>query len=344
MKMRSAFNILSALIGVVMLIVSCHREDIPYNDIQEEGVTPISFSAINASLDTKGEEGGSVTSPAISTFRVWASRTYGPSTNLSTNNQVFGLNGTDVTYNNNVWAYSPVRYWQTGSFNFIAASHTTATTSSYTGLLTDNVLVLNFTSPGWNLSTTPADLILATATATGDTQLSNPTNVSLAFTHQLSKVKFRAKNVDSRDVSISITGISIKGNHKTATVMTYTMSSTPAVSWEYADDTSTSQNINLKLESGKEAISLSKTAYVDLTPDVLMFPETCTLEVTVDYSVTINGKSGNDSKSATISTAWSPGKIYEYQINFTSDHITFAEPTVTDWIAGGSVTDNDIPF
>ena len=76
-----------------------------------------------------------------------------------------------------------------------------------------------------------------------------------------------------------------------------------------------------------------------------MFSENCDLEVTVNFDVTINGKTASESKSATIlSTAWQGGKIYEYQINLTSDNITFVVHTVTDWVKVGSVTDNDIPF
>ena len=343
--MKNIHIILSILLGAMIGLTSCHREDIPYNDIPEESAIPISFSTIHASLDTKADD-GEATTPAISAFHVWASRKYGSSSNQSTNNLVFGQYGDDVTYSNNAWVYSPVRYWQTGSYNFIAASHTTEITTSFTGsLTTDNDLVLNFDSPGWNLSSTPADLILATATATGDTQLSNPTNVQFSFDHQLSKVKFSAKNVDTRDASISVTGVTVKGNHHNATRMTYTMSSTPSRSWSFADNGNVTQTLPLQVEGENTAILLNKTTPVGLTTDVLMFSENCDLEVTVNFDVTINGKTASESKSATIlSTAWQGGKIYEYQINLTSDNITFVVHTVTDWVKVGSVTDNDIPF
>ena len=341
--MKNIHIILSILLGAMIGLTSCHREDIPYNDIPEESAIPISFSTIHASLDTKADD-GEATTPAISAFHVWASRKYGSSSNQSTNNQVFGQYGDDVTYSNNAWVYSPVRYWQTGSYNFIAASHTTEVTTNFTGSLTDNVLVLDFAS-GWELSSTPADLILATATATGDTQLSDPTNVQFSFDHQLSKVKFSAKNVDPRDASISITGVTVKGNHHKATSLTYTISSTPSRTWSFADNGNVAQTLPLQVEGENTAILLNKTTHVGLTTDVLMFSENCDLEVTVNFEVTINGQTDNDSKSATIpSTAWQGGKIYEYQINLTSDNITFVVPTVRDWVTVGSVTDNDIPF
>lgn len=332
------------LLGAMIAIASCQREDVPHNGTPEENGTPISFSAIHASLDTKGDDGGAedgsatgTATPEISSFHVWASRTFGQTGSPTTDNTIFS--GEEVTYNSGVWQYSPVRYWQTGSYQFVAVSQMTDTKTSYTGSLTNSSLNLSFTSPGWNLSTTPADLIVASATASGQTQRNNNTEVAFSFNHQLAMVKFTAKNTDPRDATISIKSISIKGNKTTASGMTYFASSTPTTTWTFSDVTPI-QQLQMQFDEGKTAITLAKDSKTTLTSELMVFPQGCTLEIEILYDVVANGgTSSNNSKSATKTVSWDAGKIYEYNINVTSDHISFVEePTVVDW---GTTTSAD---
>lgn len=322
----------------MIALASCQREDVPHNEALEENGTPISFSAIHASLNTKANEGetsedGSetgATTPEISSFHVWASRTYGETANPTTDNSIFS--GNEVRYDNGVWKYSPVRYWQTGNYRFVAVSQTTETKASYTGSITNSSLNLSFTSPGWNLSSTPADLIAASATASGETQRNNNTEVAFTFDHQLAMVKFTAKNTDPRDATISIKSISIKGNKTTASSMTYFASSTPTTTWTFSDATPV-QQLSLQFGDGKTAITLAKDSKTTLTSEFMVFPQGCTLEIELSYDVVENGgTASNNTKSATKAVSWEGGKIYEYNINVTSDHISFVkEPTVVDW-------------
>lgn len=117
--MKNKHIILTTLLGTMIALASCQREDVPHNEALEENGTPISFSAIHASLNTKGDDSGSkagTTTPEISSFHVWASRN-------ESSNDIFGTHGTTVTAGNNgLWIYSPVRYWQTGTYNFAAIS------------------------------------------------------------------------------------------------------------------------------------------------------------------------------------------------------------------------------
>ena len=332
--MKNRYIILATLLGAMIALTSCHREDVPYNEIPEEYSFPISFSAIQASLDVKsGEDDGAITNdgastPEINEFRVWSSRTYGPSGDNTTDCQIFGLNGSLVTYSDGAWKYSPVRYWQTGEYKFVAVSYLSEAECAYNGTMRNTGLDINFTSP-WNLSTTPADLILAPATVSGDSQRNNNANVAFTFDHQLAKVKFSAKNNDSREPSITITGVKISGNSKIASSMTYNPTSRSAT-WALSNTDGWSISIT--------PVDLKTDEFEDITDYVLVFPENLqadnrsfTVEITFNEILGGVTTTGNV-KSATIKPTWAAGYKYDYNITLTSDHLTFSEPTVTEWV------------
>lgn len=335
--MKNIQIILTTLLGAMIALASCHREELPHNEAPEEIGAPISFSTIQASFDTKGvdgenneDEGAESTTPKITSFHVWASRTYGETDNPTMDNSIF--TGNEVSYVNGVWKYSPVRYWQTGNYRFVAVSQMTETKTSYTGFITNTSLNLSFTSPGWNVISTPADLIVASATASGETQRNNNSEVAFSFDHQLAMVKFTAKNAETRNATISIKSIAITGNKTTASGMTYTASSTPTTAWAFSEATPV-QQLQLIFAEGETAITLAKDSETTLTSDLMVFPQDCTLEIKISYDVVGNGgTASNNTKSATQKVSWKGGKIYKYNINVTSDHISFVEePTVVDW-------------
>ena len=335
--MKNIYIILTTFLGAMIALTSCQREDVPHNESPEEIGAPISFSTIQASFDTKGvdgendeDEGTESTTPKITSFHVWASRTYGETGNPTTVNSIFS--GDEVRYDNGVWKYSPVRYWQRGNYQFVAVSQMTDTKTSYTGSITNSSLNLSFTSPGWNVISTPADLILASVTSSGETQRNNNTAVAFSFDHQLAMVRFTAKNAETRNATIYIKSIAITGNKTIASGLTYSASSTPTTAWGFSETTPV-QQLQLQFAEGETAITLDKDSQTTLTSDLMVFPQDCTLEIQITYDVVGNGgTASNNSKSAVKTVSWKGGKIYEYNINVTSDHISFVEePTVVDW-------------
>ena len=324
----------------MIALASCHREEVPYHELQEDNSWPISFSTIHASLDVKsGEDNGAnagTTTPVINKFMVWASRIYSGS--QTPDYQIFGHNGSTVNYSDGIWVYSPVRYWQTGEYKFVAVSYMSETTNEYIGTMTSSGLNVNFTTP-WNLSTTHADLILASATASGESQRNNNANVAFTFDHQLAKVKFSAKNNDSREPAITITGIKISGNSKVASAMVYNPSS-KSTTWALSNTDGWAIGIT--------PVVLETDKFKDITDYVLVFPENLqannrALTVEITFNETLGGVSTTGNvKSATINPNWAAGYKYDYSITLTSDHLTFSEPTVTQWEDAGSVTDSEI--
>ena len=97
------------------MLVSCHREENLTKGTQSEYGYPIEFSGISGSIETRAD--GDQIPPLpddFTDFRVWAE--------LDDDPDVFGANGTKVSTSNKgqTWAYSPVRYWKDGTYNFYA--------------------------------------------------------------------------------------------------------------------------------------------------------------------------------------------------------------------------------
>lgn len=332
--MKNILNILSTLFGAVIVFASCHREDIPCNT-PEESVYPITFSAVTAYLDTKSPETKDETIARIKAdgFHVWGSR--------DNDSNVFTCDGIDVTYvagtdgTSGLWQYSPVRYWASGDYTFYAVSPKNFVSTG--GFETDGSFKLNF-GDGWDLSSTKIDLMLGKATASGASKLAEangPTPVTLTFEHMLSMINFTAKNTEGRESTITITGVEISGNHYVAESCTMSSSSRQ---WNFADATAI-WPVGLQND-----VTLATDQFSAITSDLVVFPENnFNLTVKVSYNITIDGATGSDIKSATITPTWESGKIYTYQINLTSDHITFSDPKVKDWADGGSA-DDEIEF
>ena len=307
--MKMTYNILSFLLVGMFVIASCHREELPGTDLPAEGGEPIEFSSVYASVETKAEP--DATSDLPENFKVWASRTV----NSNTNYNVFGENGTTVTNTGSAgtpkWTYSPVRYWQSGEYNFVAVTPADFPTS---GELTSNGLELSFGTSGWDLSANQTDLLLATSNVSNQI-------VSLSFSHLLTKISFSAKNATS--TPIEITSVKISGHHKEAESLVL---SEEAAVWEFKDDGNASQDIT---SSASDSYELSSTA-TKVTSDVLVFSEDCSL--TVEVTIRHAAEAAGYPKSATISTTgWLPGMQYDYVINVTPDGISFSEPRVEGW-------------
>ena len=333
-------NVAAALLGLLLIVISCQREDIQKIEVEN---TPIEFSGITSWLDTKAD-GGSATSVLPSNnFIVWAQN--------SSNYSVLGSNGTVVSTSDGgaTWTYSPVRYWQNGTYNFYAVSPA----DKATGTLSSAGLVLSFGN-GWNLSTEQpqTDLLIAKQTINGSTQVNKdggPNKVSLTFDHMLSKISFSARNAESSNVVFSVTRIKVYGLHKTAERVTVSSSSS---TWSLDDNnksTSDSEFKDISLQQPKQLSTekvtengVERYKYTNLCDKFIVFPETATIVVEVTYNQTYNGATASVTKSATISPTLAAGYEYDFKLKINADAIAIdSEPTVTPWVSKDS-NNNDL--
>lgn len=334
----SKYNIAVALLGLLLIVVSCQREDVPKTD---SGSIPIEFSGLTACLDTKSD-GESTTSILPSDdFKVWAQN--------GSDYSVFGTSGTVVSTSDagTTWTYSPVRYWKTGTYNFIAVSPA----DMANGTFSESGLTLTFEG-GWDLAAeqTPTDLLLSTQTFNGSTQINKdggPDKVSLTFNHMLSQISFSARNAEnSDDVVFFVTGLKVYGLHKTAQSVTVSSLSS---AWVLANESQNESVFkNIPLAQAKQLTTETVTEngvtqykYTNLCDAFMVFPET-TFVVEVTYNQTYNGTTASVTKSARITTTMAAGYMYDFKLTVTADAIAIdSEPTVTPWVSKDS-SNNDL--
>lgn len=305
-------HLAAALLWLLLILVSCHREELPDSNITSESGYPIEFSGMEGRLDSKAD--GDLPSD-FTGFHVWAKN--------GTNSNVFGANGTAVTTSDGgaTWTYSPVRYWQAGTYDFYAV----APQGVATGALADGALALTFGTEGLSLSS-QTDIMLATASnITGRFNTDEkPEAVDLEFNHMMSKIGFAVKDADNDNVTIKVTSIFISGNHKTAS----TYSTTGGWSW-MSDDRTIGQTLPLANSAG---VTIGTADYTTITPSagIMVFPETCTLEVNVNYSATMGASSAVINGSVSIPVNLLSGQSYVYKLLISSTDITISS-SIQPW-------------
>lgn len=342
----SKYNIAVALLGLLLIVVSCHREDIPQNALEN---TSIEFSGITAWLDTKAEAGANTSALPSDNFKVWAQN--------GSNYDVFGTNGTKVSTSDagTTWTYSPVRYWKTGTYNFYAVSPVDMVTGTLSASTSENgpvnVLALSFES--WDLSAedSQTDFLFATESIDGNGQINKtngPDKVQLTFDHMLSKISFSARNASAIDgVDFTVTSIKVYGISKVSQSVLITNATT--ATWSLTD-LSTKDNA-FKTVTHTSPVTLTKETFVEdgvttnkytsLCSPFMVFPETSSLLVEVTYNQTYNGITSADTKTATINVSRAAGYEYDFKLRLTEDAIYIDEPSVKQWEDGGSA-DNTI--
>lgn len=258
------------------------------------------------------------------------------------NDDLFGANGTEVKYTSQAgWNYSPMCYWQKGSYDFAGVmpsslfnathNHTITTQpGTYTASLTEtengSQLTLNFGTNGFDLAETQTDLMVAFDSQTVHSA-SSANLVEFAFDHQLAMLNIEV--LTNGPMKIEINSIKIYGNPKIATSATFTAGNNAITSeWTLGPVTTAESYFHL-VNNGSKIESL------------LVFPKQRNstdenLTVAVEYTESYGTSNFSKTKYGEININWRAGKIYTYKTNLTSESIVFGAPTVTDWSDGGA--------
>lgn len=271
-------------------------------------------------------------------------------------NEVFGASGVEVSYSTNGWGYSPVRYWQSGSYVFAGVMPSTVPCTPSLSATNHNLLTLDFAN-GFNLAESQTDLMVAfDEVNVASTSAMTSTSVDFDFDHQLSLVVIQGASVDPNTAGIEIQEIKVYGNSpSTAGDMVFTYE-------EATETTPTSISYAYELVSNTDADNVYKTYYrpTDLTgastendwnlvaagtsgpiydvlvPELLVFPQQCTFYIVITYN------EGNTTKTriGSLSADWKAGKKYTYTFNLATD-ITFSVD-VAEW--GEEQVGEEIPI
>ena len=260
-------------------------------------------------------------------------------------NPVFQDN-TVVTYSTDAWSYTPLRYWQPGSYVFagVMPSVYSATFDS------SNKLTLNFGEDGFNLAETQTDLLVAfdkkTVTSVKDAGL-----VDFDFTHQLALVTIEGRSKDPDTQGITVQEIVVYGNSKEATgdiVFTYNPTSDTFTSAYTPGALSTDKDVYKTISrpgnlTGAAATADWDLAYTDtydvLEPGLLVFPQTCNFSIVVKYK-----EGGKDmTMTGTLPATWKAGKKYTYRFSLAAD-ISFSfdvDEWDSEYVSDGDGADED---
>ena len=265
-------------------------------------------------------------------FVVWSSMKSAESNSYA---DVFGPGGTKVYYPD--WNYSPIRYWNKGTYKFSAVLPASAfnadfikngdnsSTSGFSGEIDDDGnLTLDFGNSGLNLADNQIDLMVACGDANNASGTS-PGQVTFSFQHQLAMVSFKANIANSSRSTIRIDAITIYGNAGSASEATFTRSgNTFRANFETTG--STEQNPYIRKEGAWT------TSGVRLVENLMVFPErNGKFTLKVDYTETLDGTSKTDTQSVEAAFTWTAGNKYLYEFTISTKNIIFGVPTVVPW-------------
>ena len=262
---------------------------------------------------------------------------------------LFGENGSIVSYGTDSWSYSPLRYWQPGSYEFAAVMPFIA---GYTpSFSASNQLTLNFGTNGFNLASSQADLMVAFDSRTVQSA-SAATPVDFNLDHQLALVTIEGASKDPNTNGIQVTGIKVFGNSaKTSGNMTFA-NNQGTVSATYTLTGATTSSSPYKTFLAADEAGLQATddwtlvapaadgtpVYDVLIPELIVFPETCEFTIVVNYTEGGNPKT----MTGTLPATWEAGKKYTYRFHLASD-ISFSVE-VAKWGTPIMVGENEIPI
>ena len=247
---------------------------------------------------------------------------------------IFGAEGAEVSFdpatngNAGAWTYSPLRYWQTGSYFFAGVMPSEAGAASFTET---NELTLTFASGGFSLAEAQADLMVAfDAQTVQSTSAATPVNFN--FQHQLALVIIKGVNKESMG-KIRIDKVEVYGNTAKTDgnmVFTYDGSSIDA-DYELDPESVTDADNVYQTFTGSWVLSPSTTS-TEIVSGLLVFPEYCDFSIVVTYTDYYGDKAGvQTTKSKTLASQWERGKKYTYTFGVSLDDIIFGEPTVQPW-------------
>lgn len=260
--------------------------------------------------------------------------------------------GTVVTYSTDAWSYSPLRYWQPGSYAFAGVMPL-----GYNATFEANKLTLNF-DEGFDLAAAQTDILVAFDNETV-TSASAAGPVDFDFAHQLALVTIEgtSKDPSTPEGGIAVNEITVYGNSKETTgdiVFTYTPPAEGTVAAITSDyelgDKSIATAPYKEIKRPTDLTGAAATAdwqltyaatpaYDVLVPELLVFPQTCEFSIVVKYT-----KGGNPMEiTGKLPANWEAGKKYTYRFSLAAD-ISFSF-TVKEWgsvdVSDGDGTDED---
>ena len=339
LKMKRIINILFVIL--ILIVTGCQdNSSLDLASGQSENY-PIRFG-ITADLNVEAK--AAINNDNVKDYGFLA---FGNLTVDGEQQSLLGETGTPVIYDEGAWTYSPLRFWQTGSYEFAAVMpYFYGYTPSFSA---DNQLTLDFGTAGFNLASSQKDLMVAFHSKPNQIP-SSATPVDFDFDHQLSLITIEGASKNQNTTGINVTDIKVYGNsartvgnmvftnNKGTVTSQYTLMGTttldsPYMTFRAMDEAGTETEYDWKLT---QPSADGTPVYDVLIPELIVFPETCEFTIVVNYTEDGNRKTMTGSLPAT----WEAGKKYTYRFHLASD-ISFSVD-VAKW--GSNKVGDEIPI
>ena len=271
---------------------------------------------------------------------------------------IFGNGGTKVYAPD--WTYSPIRFWQRGTYSFVAALPASAFNADFasteagktgsvniSGSVSDTgILTLDFGKDAdnqpinFNLSSNQIDLMAAFPDDISYTG-GDPSAVLLKFNHLFSLLAIKiAIGSDEPDKIVPVKSITIYGIHKSTQSFsvsknTSTLMGTlknPAATPEDAYAVFTRPSLN------PASWDIKGSEPVLLVNNLIVFPEILSKENPLKVKVAYGD--GKEFTGTMSSGKWESGNRYVYTLSV--DSIEIGEPEVTPWESGAALPEINI--
>lgn len=350
------------LVIIIVLIVSCDRDDTPK---YTQNTALLRFETKNAvwtktkalGTDYTGDTGGNPIPDMV---------IYGYYTGVLEWINIYNsvspsfMNGIEITNNNGVWSYSPLRYFfPTGYHSFFAFApyQSIIANENNSFIINDNVGVakLNYNLPA-NVSDYP-DLLFGWKTdVTQATNESTPVNIQ--FMHITSRITFSACintnfQVNYPNTSVQIKSITLSNIYSAAqasikynTTTENNVTGISGVSWTIPNDYTKRRDIYISIDDNTlNSLSLTTTMTSISATSLFLIPQQLANREqgggipTITIAVDVNNSGESEIKSQTfdlsaLSASWQPGNAINYQITYSGSGETpiglFVDPGTGD--------------
>lgn len=261
--------------------------------------------------------------------------------------------GTEVSYANGAWSYSPLKYWEaTKTYNFAAYSNENESVSGVTLEADNHLKITDYTAEGTK------DLVYAYSHGIVCNDASaalNMPSVELTFYHILSRVAFKftkdAVSLTGTTIEVSKIQISYLNTQGTFTGENITDAQCPYSAWNNQGNQGT------QVFDKEGGISLTDGTAEGQTDYEYLIPQAANgTGLTVTFTLTPTGILADDhgktatnftiTLPATSDNRWNPGYTYVYTAeinasNFGLAPIIFDVTEIKGW-SDGTISDGDI--
>lgn len=313
------------LAAAATMFTACVQSDL-VSEIPEAAPQAIDFDAF-ANKTTRAEIVG-VEGLKTAKFKVWGYKaprtTGGTSTDWTKQQTVFGENGTNVEFSEQMWKPTDTKYWdKMSNYNFYAAAPAEPTDGATYSIVDDmdaangtaGFITISGATSGKSAASNDFLIVRGGSGTIGGYYDGTHSAVALNFHHTMAKLTF--KLVAGIDEDITVTSLTMTGWDKGVGEFTQKNNATPTSlddeEWEIST-TDPGSAVLIGTTATDKSVEISKSKIVTLQDEYIMVPQTIAAE---GLTFTLNYEIAGETYTAQV------GKLAAKQVWGTDSHTTY---------------------